>query len=333
MCQFVPAVWLMVTLSESDGTKSGYGIFLVLRNPNRACLISDAQAFVPKHANQSRASIDSKSTKWLSAIAPLRSGSTDAHESSALPVQAFSIPSKIDLVPSIPMVPVNLVQSELTESMLAPLVNQFGLMQQHMFEQCQQAIAMIVQVFGTMHRDQMEVIRAELDQLRELTEECHALKSELAKLTQNQAGRISSEPEPNQAELDRPDGMDSNTLTTLPVTMPSELNENSVPGIMRQTPVPSSASISPKTPGQRAFTEPHILATQPSSKLSAMPSISEPIVHAGSQPSEKASSTSPATNSSRATVLWLHERIAILQRERESRWQRILKLVPGMSSP
>ena len=70
--------------------------------------------------------------------------------------------------------------------MLVPLVNQFGLMQQQMFDQFQQAMAMMVQMFGTMHRDQMEVIRAELDQLRELTEEFHALKNELAKQTQNQ---------------------------------------------------------------------------------------------------------------------------------------------------
>ena len=42
--------------------------------------------------------------------------------------------------------------------MLVPLVNQFGLMQQQMFDQFQQAMAMMVQMFGTMHRDQMEVI-------------------------------------------------------------------------------------------------------------------------------------------------------------------------------
>ena len=94
--------------------------------------------------------------------------------------------------------------------MLVPLVNQFGLMQQQMFDQFQQAMAMMVQMFGTMHRDQMEVIRAELDQLRELTEEFHALKNELAKRTQDQTGAISREPELNLAGFDRPDGMDSN---------------------------------------------------------------------------------------------------------------------------
>ena len=39
--------------------------------------------------------------------------------------------------------------------MLVPLVNQFGVMQQQMLDQFQQAISMLVQMFGNMHRDQM----------------------------------------------------------------------------------------------------------------------------------------------------------------------------------
>ena len=55
--------------------------------------------------------------------------------------------------------------------MLAPLVNHFGDIQQQMFDQFQQAMAMMLQMFGTMHREQMEVIRGELDRLHDLTEE------------------------------------------------------------------------------------------------------------------------------------------------------------------
>jgi len=36
-------------------------------------------------------------------------------------------------------------------------------------------------------------------------------------------------------------------------------------------------------------------------------------------------------NSDRDTVLWVHQRIAALQQERETRWQKILKLLPGAS--
>ena len=176
----------MVILSESDGTKSASGVVLVLRDPEPDYLILDVQRLYQSRHTKAVPQSTSSSTNWASATAPFRSGSLDGQESSPLPIQAISIPSKVDLVPSNPMLPVNLTQSELTESMLVPLVNQFGMMQQQMFDQFQQAMAMMVQMFGTMHRDQMEVIRAELDQLRELTEEFHALKNELAKRTQNQ---------------------------------------------------------------------------------------------------------------------------------------------------
>ena len=72
------------------------------------------------------------------------------------------------------------------------------MMQQQMFDQFQQAMAMMVQMFGTMHRDQMEVIRAELDRLRELTDEFHGLKNGLAERT-----REKPELKPREPELTR----------------------------------------------------------------------------------------------------------------------------------
>ena len=83
-------------------------------------------------------------------------------------------------------VPTRLEKGEITESLLVPLMNQFGQMQQQMLDQFQQAISMIVQMFGTLHCDQMVTIREELDQLRDLTREFHALKLELAARSQDQ---------------------------------------------------------------------------------------------------------------------------------------------------
>ena len=71
-------------------------------------------------------------------------------------------------------------KGEISESVLVPLMNQFGMMQQQMLDQFQQAIAMLIQAFGNMHRDQMATIRDELDALRNLTKEFQALKVELA---------------------------------------------------------------------------------------------------------------------------------------------------------
>ena len=95
-----------------------------------------------------------------------------------MPTQLVSSFPKVEtIIASMLPSPSTWPNPDLTESMLVPLVNQFGLMQQQMFDQFQQAMAMMVQMFGTMHRDQMEVIRAELDRLHELTEEFHALKT------------------------------------------------------------------------------------------------------------------------------------------------------------
>ena len=118
--------------------------------------------FAPKGASQSRPSIGLNSTRWLSTTAPYSSGSADDQEPASTAIEAISRLSKADLVRSNTGLSVNAPQSELAESMLVPLVNQFGLMQQQMFDQFQQAMAMMVQMFGTMHRDQMEVIARSL---------------------------------------------------------------------------------------------------------------------------------------------------------------------------
>src|SRR5262249_10053485 len=160
--------------------------------------------------------------------------------------------SKPDLLPLNLMLSANLTQSEVTESILVPLVNQFGLMQQQMFDQFQQAMAMMVQVFGTMHRDQMEVIRAELDQLRELTEEFHALKSELARRTQNETRETSRESAFNEAGLDQPNGVAPDGLAS-PVVISSDPKGNLRASRINNAPASLFSSPSSKITGQRSL--------------------------------------------------------------------------------
>ena len=79
--------------------------------------------------------------------------------------------------------PARLDNGELADSVLIPLVNQFGMMQQQMMDQFQQTVSMLVQMFGSLHRDQMDLIREELDQLRDLTKEFQTIKVEFAALS------------------------------------------------------------------------------------------------------------------------------------------------------
>jgi pSer/pThr/pTyr-binding forkhead associated (FHA) protein len=307
---------------RSSGQSSGTGLFDLGRT-----------TLVPKVVRQNRAPNGLKAMNWASPPIPFHSGPGDGQESpSTLPIQAISMFPKLDLMRSDAIPPLNLAQSELTESMLVPLVNQFGLMQQQMFDQFQQAMAMMVQMFGTMHRDQMEVIRAELDRLHELTEEFHALKNELAERTRERADVASNGPEVNLAGFGQQAAMRSSVSATLPPAAPSDLKRR--PGVNRvgQAPAHSPSPPASKAVGQRPSPEPHLLPTQPSSSPPAAPAISEPVQKAGSRSSTKPSGASPTADKDRDTVLWLHQRIMVLQRERESRWQKILKLVPGMSS-
>jgi hypothetical protein len=224
-----------------------------------------------------------------------------------------------------------LTHSEVVESVLVPLVNQFGLMQQQMFDQFQQAMGMMLQMFGSMHRDQMEVIRAELEQIRELTEEFHTLKSELAKRTQNETLAKPHESEVGEGGIVQPNSMDSNTFMP-PHSMLSETKANLNANRTSNGPSPSPTVFSSKVAGQRPSPESHRVVTQSSASSPILPSTPEPTVRTGSEPTPKADSRSPEPESDRATVLWLHQRIMTLQRERESRWQKVLKLVPGLFS-
>lgn len=65
-----------------------------------------------------------------------------------------------------------------SESLLLPLISQFSLMQQQMFDQFQQTLLLVAQMFGNLHREQMALVREELHQIQDLTRQLHALQLE-----------------------------------------------------------------------------------------------------------------------------------------------------------
>lgn len=73
-------------------------------------------------------------------------------------------------------------QAEWARALLVPMVDQFNLMQNQMFEQFQQALLMMFQQFSTLHNDQMSQLRGELERIREITEELEDLKAALREL-------------------------------------------------------------------------------------------------------------------------------------------------------
>jgi pSer/pThr/pTyr-binding forkhead associated (FHA) protein len=269
------------------------------------------------------------------------SETSEGAETHLLP-QPFRPPASVELMPSDSAYPVKPDQSDSTQSILVPLVNQFGLMQQQMFDQFQQAMSMLVQMFGKMHRDQMEVIRAELDRLRELTQEFQSLKDELAKRTEVQSQSVSGKfPDtwPMAASADHRQGEDLSGL--LPTQRPTPKSQT--PPIGRsfgnlptgQTGSTAFSPILPKSgsPGEDLsgkIAPPTSPAVVPLGQA-ASPLNSDQVRSGGSRSQDGSANLGPAADADKDTIIWLHQRIMAIQNERESRWQKILKLLPGVS--
>jgi pSer/pThr/pTyr-binding forkhead associated (FHA) protein len=217
----------------------------------------------------------------------------------------FSIPN-LQVGPLDATLPIASSQSELVRSVLVPLVNQFGMMQQQMFDQFQQAMAMMVQMFGSMHHNQMEAIRAELEQIRLLGEEFHALKEELTHRAREGSQIGAGEPVSAPAGIDRSSAVEQGI---------------SAAGQAAKVRTPEVSPATADRPSQKQGTARVDPAPSASKQSGASEGRSEP---GSACPNSEAASD-------RDTIVWLHKRIALLQQERESRWQKLLKLLPGVS--
>ena len=82
---------------------------------------------------------------------------------------------------------------------------------------------------------------------------------------------------------------------------------------------------------QQLSSDPGVFSPSPSSKPPAAHAPSEEIQESGLRSQGKTNGTSVPVDSERDSIVWLHQRIMTLQRERETRWQKILKLLPGAS--
>jgi pSer/pThr/pTyr-binding forkhead associated (FHA) protein len=205
------------------------------------------------------------------------------------------------------------LQPEVAESVLVPLVNQFSMMQQQMFDQFQQAMGMLVQMFTSMHRDQMEVIREELDRLHVLSRELQELKEELAR-SPDRAATAAESAAPAPAPSTRPAaGVDPEHR---PAVAPA-----GEPPAEGPTPSPSAVAAGPQRPSAPFVAPP------------PRPASTTPPPPAGPRPDRRPRGVDAAgaVGAPQDAVAWIHQRIAAIQEERETRWQKILKILPGMS--
>jgi hypothetical protein len=175
-------------------------------------------------------------------------------------------------------------------------------MQQQTSEQFHQTMMAMVQMFGVMHRDQMDLVREELAQIRRLSDELKALQDGTA---QGSSQRLSS-------------------ATVAPLNQEPSRNERIKPdrGLRRGSNAPPGRV---STDSDRTREDPGAV------KASSAPDQSLP---KNAQRSPLRPAVEPSSD--RATGItdvriheMLSQRIAELQRERQTRWQRLVGMVGG----
>jgi pSer/pThr/pTyr-binding forkhead associated (FHA) protein len=216
----------------------------------------------------------------------------------------------LTLLPA-PPVPVTLdatMQRQLLEPLLFPLVNQFALMQQQMMDQFQQAILGMAQMFTSLQRDQMVLIREELQHLRAVTQELHDLQTRAA-LQPAPAANGS----PAKGKSEGPPQRGDSQIAPEPPTAPPARK----PFRARPTKAPEP----PEPPVEPAASPPAEPAPAP---VVAAKLPEEPVPPAPAAGRERQGSAEIHD--------WLTKRIESLQRERQSRWQKIMGFLTGKRS-
>jgi hypothetical protein len=177
-------------------------------------------------------------------------------------------------------------EGELSASMLALVLDQFGQMQQQFLDQFQRTTLMMFRAFSTMHRDQMEELREKLDSLHQLSENLQAFRAQMSTAVAPDTGLPPLEgiyPAPPESDFVSSSGRNTDGHGPGP---------SSVAATVRET-------LRPEEDGPEQLRERmRSIVDQPN-----IPSMN---VHE-----------------------WLIGRIAALEDEQRTRWQKILDLVRG----
>jgi hypothetical protein len=234
--------------------------------------------------------------------------------------------------------------------MLVPLANQFSLMQQQMFEQFQQTIMLMAQMFSTLHKEQLGFVRQELDRMHLLMQELQALQAELARRSQAAPRPAASEPVKRPPQLF---GTISSTLfgtvtstllgtaddptTARALIQHQPLQEEQKPPTAPSSDMPGSGAGTKGDGGQGGSPPGTSAGIRPASEVPS------PVVPSGNPgppgspsgggptPRQPTGTPPPATaNQSEEEIhSWLCQRIASLQQEHQTRWQKVMGYLLG----
>jgi len=231
-----------------------------------------------------------------------------------------------------------MIPVELSESIAVIIANQFSQMQQQMFDQFHQAMMVMFQTFSTLHRDQMEMVRREMDRVHDLTRQLHALQVELAKqpaaAKDLEVKRLLSEtetaataPAADPARAFGPEGWNEAFREAAEKVMAAKSEAESRQEPRMESPIPVFAFSS--EPG-------FILPTEEKSEnglanLQAREE-SRPSVNANASPVAQNNASQPVPPAGADIHVLLCQKIAAIQAERQTRWQKIIGFLAGKQS-
>ena len=213
-------------------------------------------------------------------------------------------------------------QSALIQSFVLPLANQLSVMQQEMFDQFHQAGMLMFETFATLHKEQVGILREELGRLRLLTDELGAIRNEFSA------------------------GDASERLATAPTGPPTRLGA-AVLGAARGGSVVDALALARIEDGSASVAlAPWIGASASRERPVAKHGLNG---HAGHRPAgpnavagdgagEHGPGTDPGAGRLRPARHYdanihalLCQRIAAIQNEQQSRWRKVLNLMPGLN--
>jgi hypothetical protein len=229
----------------------------------------------------------------------------------------------------------DVIPVELSESIAVIIANQFSQMQQQMFDQFHQAMMVMFQTFGTLHRDQMEMVRKEMDRVHDLTRQLHALQAELAKqpsaAKDPEVKRLLSEteaaiaaPSDDPAGAFSPDGWNEAFREAAQKVMAAKSEVVSRPEPLMDPAAPvfafSSEPNDSLLTNEKTHDRPLESVTQEENR--------QPISSAATALAEN-NASQPVPPAGADIHALLCQKIAAIQAERQTRWQKIIGFLAG----
>ncbi|QDV38472.1 FHA domain-containing protein [Tautonia plasticadhaerens] len=111
--------------------------------------------------------------------------------------------------------------TRIAEAMIGPLVDQFDLMQQQLFDQYHHSMMEMMAVFARLHQGRQDHVDRELKKIRRLTREVRSLRKELDR-QDGESGRESGPAPPRSSDLDRATSTGESPLQSTPRGAPGD---------------------------------------------------------------------------------------------------------------